>query len=125
MHMGEGRCTYRGRWIPRSYLYDYGEEPIFIGHYRPRRLGDAFGCLLVLSLLLSLVYFSGFGSLIPRHDAAFYPAFVLAWAAFFGWERLSRKLPLLAAFIGILLALLGIAAFCSLYGFIFYKLWVQ
>ena len=54
--MGEGRCTYRGRWIPRSYLYDYGEEPIFIGRYRRRGLGYAFGGLLVLSLLLSLVY---------------------------------------------------------------------
>ena len=125
MHMGEGHCTYRGRWIPRSYLYDYGEEPITIVSYRPRRLGDAFGGLLVLSLLLSLVCFSGLGSLIPRHDAAFYPAFALAWATFFGWEHLSRKLPLLAALIGILLALLMIAAFCSLYGFIFYKILLQ
>jgi len=123
--MGEGHCTYRGRWIPRSYLYDYGEEPIFIGRYRRRRQGDAFGLLLVLSLLFSLVYFSGFGSLVPRHDAAFYPAFALAWATFFGWEHLSRKLPLLAALIGILLALLMIAAFCSLYGFIFYKILLQ
>jgi len=41
--MGEGRCNHRGRRIPRSHLYDVGEEPIYIGPGRPRRRGGALG----------------------------------------------------------------------------------
>jgi hypothetical protein len=81
--MGEGLRYHRGRRVPRSHLYDYGEEPITIGPRRPRRQGDAFG----------------------------------------GGK--PDDVPLLAALIGLPLALLGIAAFASLYGFIAYKLLIQ
>ena len=34
--MREGWIYYRGRWVPRSHFYDYGEEPIYMGPPRRR-----------------------------------------------------------------------------------------
>jgi hypothetical protein len=123
--MSEGRIDYRGRRVPRNHFYDQGEEPFSIGPAGPRAGATAYAYLLLLSLLFSFAYFSGFGGLVPRHDAVFYPAMALAWTVFYGWGWIVRKMPLLAWLIALPVALATLAVPGSLFGFLFYKLWIE
>jgi hypothetical protein len=45
-------CYFRGRWVPRCHLYDYGEEPIYIGPRRSHcsRKWQPSACLICLFL---------------------------------------------------------------------------
>jgi hypothetical protein len=48
--MNEGRIYHKGRWVPRSHFYDYGEEPVYLGPPRARvisrHLSDLIGCVV-------------------------------------------------------------------------------
>jgi hypothetical protein len=51
--MREKYVLHKGQWVPRSHLYDYGEEPIYMGPRRrkcPRRLSNLVGFVVCCPL---------------------------------------------------------------------------
>jgi hypothetical protein len=47
---GEEYWLHGGAWVPRRHLYDYGEEPIYIGPPRRKRTRRAPGMMDLVAL---------------------------------------------------------------------------